>query len=500
MNQRNLAAIVALVVALPIAIWLGIAIVQEQVQTVLYIMGAAFVLLCLALKRHVWILIPAALGMQGNLNVLPGAPAPWHLMTVVVGAFMLIRVATRQQRFHFRWSGMETAVFLVMLSLLQAFLRNPTGFMIFGGELAGGKPYLIYCAALGAFVIIGMADADIRSFRWAVLAMIFVGLMDGTLAIITAYIPDLSGYLVRYYSNVNIDASTVSTYTTDLADARIGQFAQPGIILGTIACTFWRPVAALDMRKPWRMLFALGGVILTVLSGFRGNTAVLYTRFVVGSLLRGKVLDVIAVTVAGLLGVLVLLVAVPQSSLPYSVQRVMTVIPGYQARADIELESKHSKEIRMKMWKTVMKGDRFIENKLLGDGFQQKRSESDLMVQWVYGDKKVRDSIPIEEILLANGAYHGFHVETIRYTGIIGLIAATGALIAFAVFAFRCIRIFSGRPEWGYVMFICLPFLIHPIWYWGFFGDYKTQFPTAIATAGIIKLLWMINRRERNME
>jgi hypothetical protein len=136
---------------------------------------------------------------------------------------------------------------------------------------------------------------------------------------------------------------------------------------------------------------------------------------------------------------------------------------------------------------------------MLGDGFGMKQADAALMRLWAMGDKKTRETIHVEEILMANGAYHGFHAEVIRFTGAIGLLAATVAMIIFAVFAKRSINAYRDHPYWGYVIFICLPFLIMPFWYWLVYGDYRQLFPPALATAGMLKLLWAIKQKEQSL-
>ncbi|MEM1083906.1 MAG: hypothetical protein AAGI48_07260 [Verrucomicrobiota bacterium] len=492
--NRNISAILVLVVALPIALILGSAAAQDQVETAAVIMGVLFLVTCLVLGKHIWLLIPWSLALRGDINFLPGSPAPWHLMTATVLGFTLLRVATRQQHLKFRWTGLETVLFLVALTIFQAFARNPTGFALLGGAYAGGKPYILFGVALTAFTLVGMADADLKSWKWAVLGYILFGLMDGLLATASVLSPSLSSIVIRFYSNVSLDAA-MGQQIAGIGDSRLHQLGQIGGILALVATSFWRPVAAIDLRKPWRAAIAGGGILISMLSGSRGLIARVVVMFITGSLIRRKPLDVFVVGVAGMVLLAGVIGANLVRELPYGAQRALSFLP-VEVRADVRTDATGSSEGRFEVWKLALGTDRYISNKLLGDGFQLSASEQAARMAFIMGDVRMRKMMSKTDIYLASGSYHGFHVETIRFTGVVGLIAATAALITLAVFAARCIRYFEGRDCWGYVIFLCMPFLIHPWWYWLVFGSYKTEFPRVLAVAGMIKLLWMIKGRE----
>ena len=495
MNTRAIAPIVALALAIPAAVWLGVSVAQEQMTTVAWILGTLFAVLCLALKQHVWILIPATLGMKGDVNLIPGSPAPWHIMTAAAAGFTLLRILSRQQPVRFRWTGMETCLLLVALTVLQALVRNPTGLAIMGGEYAGGKAYFKYGVAFVAFLVISTADADIRSFRWAAISYILITLLDGINALITAFVPKYGQVIVQIYSNISFKAVFDNTFAADVADVRIGEFGFLGAHLGLMACTLWRPIGAFNPRKPWRAVVAIGALVCSLLGGFRSLLARSCVDFAVGSGLRGKFIDVAIVSLIGIVGLVGVLALVPSNALPYSVQRVLTVLPGAKVRSDIAADAEGSSNVRFKVWRLALLTDRYIDNKLLGDGFNEKANEQRIRAAMMQ-NLNVAGAMTAEEFLLSSGSYHGFHAETIRMTGVVGLAAATAALIAFAVYGMRQIRHFRWHKEWGLVLFVCMPFLIEPFWHWLVFGSYKSYFPGFIAMAGLLKVLDLIRRRE----
>jgi hypothetical protein len=490
---------VFIIIALSVlgALYLGIAAATAKMEAVIWVAGGVFLTICFLLGRNIWILIPATLALKGNINFLPGSPAPWHLMTAVAAGFFLLRVATRRQSLAFKWTWMEASLVLVAISVLQALARNPVGISALGGsDVSGGKPYFIYGVAFVAYAVIAMADTDFKSWRWAVILFITFGIFDGVINAMSGFSPSFANIVLPVYSNVDYDQAVGGSSTLDFAQKRFSQASQLGSILGLIACTFWRPLAAVNILKPWRIVIAGTAVIATLLGGFRGAAASLFVKFVLGSTLRRKWLDVVVVGLIGLIGLTALVATGGVKDLPYSFQRVLSVLP-IDVDSRVALDTDESSEGRLEMWRTVLNSDAYIKNKFLGDGFNMSARELQAMRnQTVNGPQLYKTWT---EAALETGAYHGFHVETIRNTGTVGLLFATIALFVFMAFAWRAIQQFRNHPYWGMVLFICMPFLIHPFWYWLVFGSYKSDFPLLIALAGMIKLLHVLITKEYNL-
>jgi len=473
-------------------LYLGIAAATAQVKAMAWMSGGIFAAICLLLGKNVWVLIPATLSMKGGLNLLPGQIPPWVFMTMVVGGLFLMRVALRKQSITIRWTWIETAVLLVGLTIFQAMLRNPVGLQSLGGATAGGRPYFIFAFAASAYYLIVVSRPDAKSWRLAAILYIILGVCDGLIQAASALSPGFGMMMIRIYSNVSVEEATISGSGYDLDETRLAFLAQIGAILCMIACSFWRPLATLDIRKPWRALIGGIGIVCILLSGFRGALAGVFTRFALGSFIRGKGLDLLFVVFASSLVVIVIAMGDLGTKLPFGVQRILSSVPipmnlNYQAVRSAE----GSSEDRFEMWEIVLRSDRFIQNKVLGDGFQFSAVEIKAM-----SEVRVPGS-PISQMSwmdrsLEVGNYHGFHVETIRFTGVLGLLAATFALLVFAVYAWKAIKLHRGNELWGYVIFICMPVVINPFWYWLVFGSYRSGYPELIAMAGMVKAIYQI--------
>ena len=487
MDSSRFKLVFILVIAFGFALYLGVAAATAQGEALAWVAGGVFFAVCLLLGRHVWILIPATLSMRGGINLLPGMIPPWVFMTMVAGGFVLMRMALRRQSLKFRWTWMETAMLLVALTIIQAMVRNPVGLRALGGDTAGSKPYFIYVFAFAAYFLIIISKPDFRIWKWAVILYLCMGILDGLVQALSAVYPSFAQVMVRIYSNVSFDEAMGQGIGYQITERRLGFLGQIGALLGLVACSYWRPLAALAIHKPYRALVAAAGVIGVLLSGFRSLTAMLFVQFLVGSTIRRRVIDVVVILICG--GTLLAVVTMSglTRELPFGVQRVLSVLPiDVDPRARDQAEN--STQDRIEMWKIALTSDRYIKNKMIGDGFQFSAVEINAMAESRLASSRLR-SVTFIERSLEVGNYHGFHVETIRFTGVIGLVAATIALIVFARAAAKAIGKYRDAPGWGHVIFICMPFLIYPLWYWFVFGSYRTGFPELLAMSGMVKLL-----------
>jgi hypothetical protein len=490
MDSTKLKLLAFLVLASFFAIYLGVAAASAQYEAIAWVTGGAFLGVCLMLGKNVWILIPSTLALQGGVNLLPGMIPPWVFMTVSAGAFFMVRVATGRQRLSFKWTWMETALLLIAITILQAMVRNPVGLRAFGGETAGGKPYFLFAFAFAAYYLINASQPTIKSWRWAVILFMVFGIGDGLIQAVSAIIPEFAQVVGQIYSNVSFDEAMGQGIGYDIGERRFGFLMQIGSILGLITCSFWRPISAANPFKPWRGFVAGLAVSCLFLSGFRSGVAALFFRFCVGSAIRRKGLDVIIVSVMGVLVAVAITGSGNANRLPFGVQRVLTVLPvSLELDERAVSQAENSSQDRFDMWSIVLKSDRYIQNKILGDGFQFSASEINAMAQANIKGSSF-SNISFVERSLEVGNYHGFHVETIRFTGIIGLIAATFALFVFAHFAWRTIKFHRNSKIWGYVIFICMPFMIYPYWYWVVFGSFRADFPQLIAMAAMVKVAY----------
>jgi hypothetical protein len=497
MDPKQFKLIIIMAASILAALYLGISAATAQFQAVAWVLGGMGILVLLALGRNVWALVPVMGGMAGFVNAVPGSPSAWYLGVALAGGMLAIHFAMRRNNFLWRWTWFDTLIALQILVLAQAYLRNPTGFALLGGDIVGGKPYVEYVIAIAGFFLMSFVRTDFATVRKVILIMILVQLADTLTLALSGFLPRLALALGRLYSNVDYVAASAAMEGSGFEmgmDTRFGSLRPFAALLGLICFSFWRPVTCMMPINPKRFILFSISIIAMLFSGFRSGLVRLGFMFVASSVIRRKPVDVIAAGIAGVSLLAVIIAAGQAKNLPFAAQRVLSPLP-IELDARARAEAIGSAEWRFEMWKLVLATDRYIKNKYFGDGFGFNAAEQRVFFDAQAGRVQLSKQ-QLQDFFLAKGSYHGFHVETIRFTGVLGLIVATIILVFCAVRAYRIIRHYEGTPHWGYVMFICLPFLFEPFYYWLIFGSYKSGFVTYILSAGMLKMLDNIRGQE----
>lgn len=235
-------------------------------------------------------------------------------------------------------------------------------------------------------------------------------------------------------------------------------------------------------------------VFTTLMSGFRSELIKVVCYFIAGSWIRKRLFDVVAGGAALLLLGCLVLGIVGARALPYGVQRTISFLP-VEVDPDIRASAEGSSDWRFEMWRLVLTSDRYISNKMLGDGFGYTMAEHQAQVSEELGLLRGTSRGDSIDAFIAKGSYHGWHVEAIRFTGVAGLLVGILILLALARYAFVLVRHYSGSPFFPYAAFICIPFIIEPFFTLFVFGSYKGSFITYIARAGMLRMLYNLYRQ-----
>lgn len=495
MESSKIKAILITIVVLFCAIYLGIAAATAKFEVIAWVVGIGGIALLIALGKNVWALIPITLMLSGGINAIPGCPLPWWIATAAAGTMLLLRFLTRKtDTFIFRFTGLDIAIGLQLIAIAQAFVRNPTGLSLLGGATVGGKTYIIYTIAFIAYATLSVMQCDIKKFRIVVLLMITVACLDGLLMIATSLSPQVAAFSIRFYSAADFNAA--QGMEIDVTESRLGAGQDLARTLGLVAFTLFVPLSTCNPFHPVRFTMMLSSVVICLLSGFRSALGALLIFFVVGTLVRKRYGDLVIGLAAAMIGLVFLIGSGSVRTLPFGAQRIFSVLPFIDVEDTARKNAEDSSEWRFEMWRLVLTTDRYIKNKFLGDGFGYSADELRAALDSAMGDQRMLGQANQQDIMLAKGSYHGFHVEAIRFTGVFGLIMALVSMGIFFRYSLKQIRHFRGRPEFGYVLFICVPYLIHPFYYMLIFGSYKNVFPAVLAMAGMLKVLDNIRVRE----
>lgn len=490
MNSHSFRVVLVLVVTVVVALYLGVAAATAQFEAIAWVMAGVATIVLFGLGRHVWILIPIALGFDGNINALPGSPPTWALAGAAAGAMLVLRFFVRRTgELCFRFTLLDFAVLLQVLVLAQAFVRNPTGLMLLGGDLVGGKPYFVFAAAIVCYSLLAVVRTNFKMFRLSLLGYLACWIVDGIIRILSQLIPGLGVRVLSLYSGV----SARTALGGELFEAETGRLEgarRLGPALVTAAFGLFRPITAALPSKIAPFLLAGLGLGLVLLSGYRSMMILCLFLYIAGALVRRNGIDIVIASLLGALGLAALLASGAVRELPHGGQRILSVLPFADVDPNIRAAAKGSAEGRFEMWRLALFTDRYIQNKWLGDGFAYRADEQRAKMEIAFGGaKRFSRGMGFIESSLASGSYHGFHVETIRFTGIFGLAAAIFLMFVCVRAAWRLARHYRGRPGFGYAAFLALPFLIYPFQSLLVFGAYRAEFPQFIVLAGMLKVL-----------
>lgn len=496
MDSSKLKVIFILTIAAVTALYLGIAAATNQFEAIGWMLAFLGLATVLVLGRHVWAIIPATMVLGGNIGLLPGAPAPWWGAVAVTAGMTSLHILMQKRYYVVRINWIDFAILLQVAAIAQALLRNPAGFSVLGGDVVGGKPYITFGFAIVGYLLISTAKTNINIIRWVIIAMIAIGICDGALALLSVFFPMIGIAILPIYSGVNFHAALAGENTfKDSSSNRLAGSRELGTALCVPAFTLHRPLSCLNPIKPLRFLMISIGLTAILLSGFRQALFYVAVVAIASTIIRKKTMDCLIMGCIGFTLLALLIVTGTTEKLPFGAQRALSVLP-IKVREDAREDALESAEWRFEMWKLALSTDRYIKNKFLGDGFAMRADELAILQSVALGTGYNRSREEAQELMMAKGSYHGFHVETIRMTGYFGLACALAGLVIFMRYAWLQIKHFRGHRYWGYILYLCIPFLLHPFYMMLIFGTYRIEFPLILMGAGLLKMIDNIRVRE----
>ena len=487
--SQRLTVIVTIVLGLISAVVLGKLAGQERLGPILMVvLGGAALATLLVLKERVWIVILFAWPMTGQIRALniPFSVRDLVVMYVFVGYLALI--AFKIIRTRNRMTLIDLFMMSVLLMLAIAFIRNPVGFEALGSERVGGRPYFNILIAVIAWWVLSRSDLASVSPKWTFVAVLLGRCTDGFLATTLYYIPGLEGFFAEFYSSPVMSsgaqedaaASVLSESTERLSF--LASLVMP-LLLSLFALD--RPLAWVNILKPWKGLLFAFLVYMLMKSGFRSALVILTALAMVSGYLRsgrGEVLKMIG------MGILAVLFAATFQNvlfnLPKSIQRTLSVLPGSWDPVAVS-EGKESTEWRVFMWKQALFTDRYIENKLLGDGFGIKKTDYAIMSYFAQHGT-MEDA---RENLMIVGNFHSGPVTTIRYVGYLGCALYLAMIILLAREGWRLCRALKGSSYESLCFLMCLTTIVEPFTYVFVFGSFDVAMPEAVFGIGALKLM-----------
>lgn len=481
-NRIKVFAIIA--VALFGAIYLGVAAATAQTTAVAWVGGGIVLSVCLAMGRRIWLLLPLMTGL-GLFLPLPGNFSSIFLSQALVLGFCTLLFLMRRLPVQSRITELEIWCLLFLVCVIQVYLRNPVGFSIFGGESIGAKPYAYFGANFCTALLLSVLVVQPNDLKWWVRLSLIGSLGNFFLGALAKFVP-AAGFLLGASFSTDVDLGQ---------QVRQGEATRVGFVRGiSTTVALWVSSRISPLRGCFSLRFA-PLIVLTFVaaaaSGYRSQLIVVGLIYLVGLAYRGGFSSIMVSGLLGATGIVLLAFVNAVAPLPANIQRSLTFLPGTWDE-DYKRDAKGSTDWRVEMWKEALFTDRWIQNKLLGDGLGFSRNELTAMqnINAIEGGIQETSGLSSgQQTMMINGGYHSGPVQTVRTVGYVGLFVLWLGFIRMAVHAHRQIQRTRGTEWFPYTLFICIPVIYAPISWTLVIGSFDGGAGTLLLGCAMVRML-----------
>lgn len=492
MNNSNILILIAtLVVAFIGALILGQSVASEDYAVVAGIVGTiTLVGIISVLKTNIWILIPIFFTFGGRILVLP---LPFSVSNLVVGFVFVVtlgHLALGLVKINFHFNKTDIAGLLCLISVGITFLLNPVGIAAMGSDTVGSRPYFEIAVAAGAYLALAVITPNLNILRKLPVIQISMSLfmMIGTA---------LSYFFVSIGSRLYIVYTGFAPHMANSADPNKIEVARLRFL--TPPAKRWM-LYTMARSNAWK-ISALGiGITLTAIAFHLGAALMSGHRLAVINWVAhiGLFILITRNFKLGFIAAFFGLMAVGSlytyhhaiGPIPLSAQRAMTIIPGDWDHHVVK-GTEDSTDWRIDMWEQALLTDGMIENKVVGDGFGYSADELELVFQMTVSSNALNALSPEElaQYYLITGDLHSGPISSIKHVGYVGLVFILLFSVAVAVGYYRLCKRNRDNPMWIVFMYFGIPAIWFPISFVFLYGDYKTELPFLLVSAGMLKLL-----------
>lgn len=485
LNARSIQSIIILVIGVFLAVWLGLSIATNQVETIIQVIAALVLIGCLFLGRKVWLLIPFAAALNIGLRI-PGQPDSLLLAEVLVLGFSLLFFLMRKLPYKFAWTELELWILILTLFVAQVYVRNPVGVNIFGGDTVGGKPYAIYVISLVAALFLAGIRVPVRELGWILRISIIGGILNAVVSIIGMISPVVGFYTGAQFVRADeVNYENMGKAVDTGAATRVGFLTNLGRNLSLWISCYISPIRAC-LHPLWAVLVLLS-LAAVMLGGFRNGVAAVGLTYLIGIAYRSGSSGVVVSAFGAIAGIVLLAIVNLISPLPPNAQRALAFLPGTWEQR-YKIDTADSNEWRFEIWREALTSERWIRNKWLGDGLGF--SAEDFRKSFTLKNASAIGGLDLHrEQVLINGDYHSGPVSTIRTIGYAGLLVLLLAQIRLGVHAHRQILRCKGTEWFSLALFLGIPTIWAPIFFVFIFGDFKSGATSLLLTYGMLRLL-----------
>lgn len=481
--------VMVLILGMAFAAWAGKVITDGQEKNIFIIIGAVIALAVITqLRERLWFFIPISVGLSGFVPAL-GVGITVHNIIVVYVFFGFLVFKAMKVRMHRPSFGtLDLLLLPLIIQLAFCYLRNPTGALGFDSERIGGKAYALVGVALLGYWVLGRVRLNSKDAPWLVAWMVTATCFNGLSGLVGHYFPGIGGQLSRFYSGF-ASASQMSVTGSEPTEGGIGRqtyLTSGGTALITSLCSFFPPISLLNPLYICRFLGFGMGMLLILLAGFRSAFFDAILFFYISGYLRNGLSHIVKSTV--ILGPILAVVLLGNGvlfNLPLPAQRALSFLPGQWDPASAE-DAADSVEWRVDMWKDALMTDRYIQNKIFGDGFGVEKRVFDAVMTAQSRGISMHLRAEGQAIM---GGFHSGPIATIRTVGYVGLLSYYLLTVAMSFHAWSLIKRAKSTPYFSMALFTCVNAIYHPFFFTFIGGAFDTGFPLVITSIGLMKML-----------
>ena len=497
MNKNKIFLGVVMAAALLFAIVVGRNVAENNFTRLgMYVGIAALAIGALGLKQNAWPLIPICSGLGGTIG---GGRLPASIAEMSVafcfGLFVLFKALKVIPKFP-RLNWCDKLLICNLLYLATVFARNPVGVDFIRSDLIGGRPYFAILLACCGFWVLQHVTIKPRLAKLLPALMCFGSVVNAVSGLVGYFAPNIGFRLATLYSGFmpGGEANPLDMPNDNRVE-RHQYLAGFGVEVGRAVISYANIFKIIFFQNIFFSACFFASLVAILLSGFRSNLIGCLFAIALASFIRGGVRQIVPLIAAGLAGVVMIVVLQTAGlSVPLAAQRALSFIPiSWDSRAS--LDAKGSVDWRLEMWQLALTSDRYIKNKVLGDGFGFDPSE--LRAQATLTSFRMDTSAGLQDYYMITGDYHSGPVSAVRFVGYMGLVLFTAFLIANAQYAWKIIYSAKKTDFFPLALFSGIGAIYHPICFWLIFGGYGGDFVQAILTLGMLNLIDRSIKKEK---
>lgn len=497
--QNNPVAIVSAIVTilgLGGAFVMGRAAANSDYRLIGLVFGAgAAMFIVLTLQNSIWLMIPMCWVLGGRLSWLPIPFSVQQIGVLVAFGIYCVRLAMKR-------TGSTKAPFNIVDSLLWLnvaiiclmFVRNPVGLNFLGMDTVGGRPYFSVLLGIMAFLVLRSSLAGPKLASYFPVLLLGPSIIVGGLGTITYIFPGLAPLIFPLYSGIDISSYMQDEYYgggaagATIQEGRFQSAGNLGFLMITAVVAYVSPTRAISPMAPKYFFIMALGALFVGMAGFRSGLVQTTLTVLLAAYFWERGAGVFRILLAGFVAVVLLLSYQNVADLPNSIQRTLSFLPG-PWKEQVKRGAEGSTDWRVEMWEEALTTDKYIKDKIFGNGFGFSREDLAIMVAASFGGQGYAGDVNNKETFMRQGSYHSGPVSSIHFAGVVGLVVFLSFNFALAGYSYKLLLRAWNTPMRPLAIILALTTIYRPFHFIFIFGDYRDDLPSAFFQAGMLKML-----------